>query len=77
MKWVIALAFAGFVALVLFGSIKRIAKVAEKISPLKGILYLACAIIIVVANLDNLVVAAIQHCATDNETGNDNRPRDT
>jgi AGCS family alanine or glycine:cation symporter len=54
MKWVIALAFAGFVALVLFGSIKRIAKVAEKISPLKGILYLICAIIIVIANIDNL-----------------------
>lgn len=53
-KWVIALAFATFVALVLFGSIKRIAKVAEKISPLKGILYLICAIIIVGANIDNL-----------------------
>jgi alanine or glycine:cation symporter, AGCS family len=53
-KWVIALAFAAFVGLVLFGSIKRIAKVAEKLSPLKGILYLICAIIIVVANLDNL-----------------------
>lgn len=54
LKWVIALTFALFVGLVLFGSIKRIAKVAEKISPIKGILYLICAIIIVIANIENL-----------------------
>ena len=52
--WVIAAAFAAFVGLVLFGSIKRIAKVAEKIAPAKGIVYLACALIIVAANIENL-----------------------
>jgi AGCS family alanine or glycine:cation symporter len=52
--WVIALAFALLVGLVLFGSIKRIARVAEKISPLKGIVYLICALIIIAANIENL-----------------------
>ncbi len=52
--WVVAAAFATFVGLVLFGSIQRIAKVAEKVAPAKGIVYLACAIIIVIANIENL-----------------------
>ncbi len=52
--WVVALFFALLVFCVLVGSIKRIASVAEKISPLKGILYLICAVIIVGANIDKL-----------------------
>lgn len=52
--WAIALAFATLVLLVLFGSIKRIAKVAEAVTPMKGILYLICAVIIVIVNVQNL-----------------------
>lgn len=52
--WLLALIFAGFVFAVLVGSIKRIAKVANYITPLKGFLYLGCAIIIVIANIDKL-----------------------
>lgn len=52
--WAMSLAFALLVFCVLMGSIKRIAKVAEKISPLKGILYLICAIIIVAVNIEKL-----------------------
>jgi len=54
LDWLVSLVFAGFVLLVLLGSIKRIAKVAEAIVPLKGILYLICALIIVGAHIDNL-----------------------
>lgn len=50
----VAAGFALLVLLVLFGSIKRIAKVAEAVTPMKGILYLICAIIIVAVNIDNL-----------------------
>lgn len=53
-KWVISAAFALLVGLVLFGSIKRIAKVAEAVGPAKGIVYLACAIIIVGYNIEQL-----------------------
>lgn len=53
-SWAIAAAFALFVGSVLFGSIKRIAKVAEAVAPLKGIVYLACALVIVAVNADKL-----------------------
>ena len=52
--WVISAAFALLVGLVLFGSIKRIAKVAEAVAPLKGLVYLACAIVIVAYNISEL-----------------------
>lgn len=52
--WALSLGFALLVFGVLLGSIKRIARVAEAISPLKGIVYLISAIIIVVANADKL-----------------------
>lgn len=55
--WIPAAAFATLVGLVLFGSIKRIAKVAEKITPLKGITYLVCALIIIAFNIENLPAA--------------------
>ncbi|MGE0753940.1 MAG: alanine/glycine:cation symporter family protein [Alphaproteobacteria bacterium] len=53
-KWLLAAGFAALVFLVLIGSIQRVAKVAEMISPLKGIVYLITAIIIVGANIDKL-----------------------
>jgi len=52
--WALSLAFAALVFVVLLGSIKRIAKVAERIVPLKGILYLICALIVVGANIEKL-----------------------
>ncbi len=52
--WVISAAFAVLVGLVLFGSIKRIAKVAEMVGPAKGIVYLACALIIIAYNIEQL-----------------------
>lgn len=63
--WVISAAFAAIVGLVLFGSIKRIAKVAEAVAPAKGLVYLACAIIIVGANVEALpaALASIVHNA--------------
>lgn len=54
MQWLISAAFATIVGLVLFGSIKRIAKVAEAVGPAKGIVYLACALVIVAVNIENL-----------------------
>lgn len=52
--WMVSLVFAAFVYVVLIGSIKRIAKVADVIVPMKGFLYLACAVIIVGANIEKL-----------------------
>lgn len=52
--WLISLAFAALVGVVLLGSIKRIATVAEAVVPLKGILYLLCAIVVVAANIEKL-----------------------
>lgn len=54
MQWIISLAFAALVFCVMVGSIKRIAKVAEAVVPLKGILYLVCAIVVVGANIEKL-----------------------
>lgn len=50
----VSLAFALLVFFVLLGSIKRIAKVAEGVVPLKGILYLICAVVVVGANISHL-----------------------
>lgn len=65
--WAFAAGFALLVLLVLFGSIKRIAKVAEAVTPMKGILYLLCALVIIVVNFGNLPAAfgAIFHGAFD------------
>lgn len=52
--WLLSLGFAILVYVVLLGSIKRIARVAEAIVPLKGVLYLLCALVVVGANIDAL-----------------------
>lgn len=57
MPWLPSAAFALLVGLVLFGSIKRIAKVAEALTPLKGVSYLICAVIIIGVNIDALPAA--------------------
>lgn len=53
-EWIIAALFAAIVGAVLFGSIKRIAKVAEAVGPAKGIVYLICALIILAVNIENV-----------------------
>ena len=53
----LSLAMAALVFVVLIGSIKRIASVAEKIVPLKGFLYLICVSIILVANASKIAPA--------------------
>lgn len=65
--WAIAAGFAALVLLVLFGSIKRIAKVAEAVTPMKGILYLICAVIIIAFNIEHLgnALSQIFHGAFD------------
>lgn len=57
--WALALAMAVMVFIVLMGSIKRIAKVAEAIVPLKGGLYLACVVVILIANASALPSALL------------------
>ncbi len=55
--WALSLGMAALVFIVLRGSIKRIAKVAEAIVPLKGFLYLACVLVILIANYTALPAA--------------------
>ena len=63
--WIISALFAGLVFCVMVGSIKRIAAVAEAVVPLKGILYLACALVVIGANIEKLpdTLALIVTCA--------------
>ena len=67
--WLVALAMALLVFFVLIGSIKRIAAVAEKMVPLKGILYLICALVVVAAHIDQLP-AALSLIISEAFTGN-------
>ena len=55
--WALSLLFAGLVFTALVGSIKRIAKIADVMVPLKGMLYLACAVIVVGCNITQLPAA--------------------
>jgi AGCS family alanine or glycine:cation symporter len=55
--WMLSLLMALLVFVVLIGSIKRIAKVAEAIVPLKGILYLLCVMVILIVNAHHLLPA--------------------
>ncbi|MBQ6454192.1 MAG: sodium:alanine symporter family protein, partial [Coriobacteriales bacterium] len=48
--WVVGLVIAGFVALVVFGGIKSISRVCEKIVPFMAIFYVLCCIIIIGMN---------------------------
>ncbi len=50
----ISLVMAGFVAFVLLGGIERFAKVAGTVVPFKAVLYLGCAIVIIVLNFDKV-----------------------
>jgi len=57
LDWLISLLIATLAFVVLIGSIKRIARVAEAVVPLKGVLYLICVIIILLANMGHIVPA--------------------
>ena len=51
---VVGVIIAALVALVLFGGIKRIGSVAEKLVPLMAIIYIICGISVIVANLSSV-----------------------
>ncbi len=50
--WVIALVMAVSVFVILLGSIKRVAIVTDKLTPLKGMLYVGCCVVILIVNAD-------------------------
>ncbi len=54
LAWIPSLAMAGVVCVALLGSIRRIAKIADVVTPLKGGLYLLCALVIIGTHLDKL-----------------------
>lgn len=58
-QWVLALAIAASVGIILLGSIKRVAIVADKLTPLKGGLYLICCLIIILFHLPELPHALV------------------
>ena len=52
--WLFGLVMALFTGLVILGGIKSIANVASKIVPFMGLLYFACAIVIIAVNIQNV-----------------------
>lgn len=62
LDWLISLLMAGLVFIVLIGSIKRVAKVAEAIVPLKGALYLICVVVILFFNAGHILPALADIC---------------
>ena len=52
--WITGIVFAAVVFAVIVGGIKSIAKVTEKIVPFMGILYVAAALVILLANFDQI-----------------------
>lgn len=53
--WVTAIALVILTALVVFGGIKRIARVAEWMSPIMAILYILIALVIILMNVDKII----------------------
>lgn len=53
-NWVIGIFLAAVTALVLFGGIKRIGKVTEKLIPTMCILYIICALVVICGNISQL-----------------------
>ncbi|MBI1274996.1 amino acid carrier protein [bacterium] len=56
-KWIPSLLIAGSVFLVLIGSIKRVAKVTNIVTPLKGVLYICCCLLIIAVNAGEIPAA--------------------
>jgi AGCS family alanine or glycine:cation symporter len=56
-KWLLSLAIAVSVFLVLIGSIKRVAKVTNIVTPVKGLLYIGCCLLIIAVNAAELPAA--------------------
>ena len=55
--WITGVVFAAVVFAVIVGGIKSIARVTEKIVPFMGVLYVVAALIIILANIDQIGVA--------------------
>jgi AGCS family alanine or glycine:cation symporter len=58
--FIIGLVMATIVAIVIIGGIKRIATVTEKIVPLMALIYVAAALVIILANISHLPGAVMQ-----------------
>lgn len=65
----VGIAVAGVMALVVFGGVRRIASVTDKVVPIMALAYLIIGIIIVVGNIGNVPVL-ISHIVTDAFTPN-------
>ena len=50
--WITGVIFAGVVFLVIIGGLKSIARVTEKVVPFMAVVYVAAALVIIVANID-------------------------
>src|SRR5690554_3638401 len=55
--WLFGLAMAALVAVVIIGGLKSIARVTSKLVPVMAVLYVACSVYIVFANIENVVPA--------------------
>jgi AGCS family alanine or glycine:cation symporter len=66
--WVTGLVMAGLVLLVILGGIQRIARVAEKLVPVMGLLYIGAALVILALNLEG-IPAGLAQIVTDAFTG--------
>ena len=53
-NWILGIALAALTALVLFGGIKRIGSVTEKLIPFMSILYVLLALIVILAHIGNI-----------------------
>lgn len=55
--WIVGIAYALFVGLVIIGGIRSITKVTEKLVPLMALLYLSCALTIIALNFSQIPAA--------------------
>jgi len=53
-QWIFGVLFAGFVALVIFGGIKGITQVTEKLVPIMATIYVSAALIIIFMNIEEI-----------------------
>lgn len=54
-KWVTGMVSAGIVGLVIIGGIKRIGRVTARLTPLMAVIYVACALTILLINYDQVI----------------------
>ena len=57
LRWALGLALAALIAVILFGGIKRIGRVTEKLIPFMSLLYLLCTLAVILAHGDRIGTA--------------------